>query len=125
MNFLSRLYHLVLLHGLVIYGIPDHQQQPLGIPVTSGEHHGHLKLNEHLEDVRRKSYADFSKSPVVNANEFEAMQSHILYMYEGVREPEKTFSFVRSNSVIDCLVITEQPTYHHLKLEDIGSPPTD
>lgn len=114
---------LLLLVGLLALGarpLPSSdEQKPIG---TLHESSDHITFPDHLNQVKNAKFEDY-KGCECDEEEFQAMKAHIQYMYEGVQKPAEVTSFVHGGLYGDCIWIKEQPTYHHLGLQEIAEPP--
>lgn len=120
---LTLLFSLIKTRAVLSKSVLDNEQQFLGNLNAADHDFTYLTLDDHLQSVRRSSYDYFLDSFVLDHEKFMTMQKHIIHMYEGVTEPSRIVRFGRHNSVIDCLPITEQPSYYHLRPGTIGSAP--
>lgn len=83
-----------------------------------------VSFDQFLRGVRSMRISDFAAragTRVEDANAFEDMRAHILYMYDGVKQVS---SFTRDGSYVDCIEIESQPSVRHLGLKELARPPT-
>ncbi|KAF2102595.1 hypothetical protein NA57DRAFT_32918 [Rhizodiscina lignyota] len=87
-------------------------------PITIDNQPDFIPFSQFLPQVQHANFTEYNDTAVLSEAEFQRMQSHVLYMYEGVHDRDS----VRVDYV-DCIAIREQPTYYHLKLGHIEQPP--
>ncbi len=79
---------------------------------------------EFLNIVRSARFEDYkgrSGIRVESPQAFEDMRTHILYMYEGVKQVS---SFIHDGAYADCIAMESQPSVRHLGIRKIAEPPS-
>jgi hypothetical protein len=74
-----------------------------------------------VKSARFEQYANRRDSRVKDAESFEEMRRHVLYMYDGVKQVS---SFRSEDAYADCITIESQPSIRHLGIREIARAPT-
>lgn len=75
-----------------------------------------------IQEVKDASLTSLDSTFGIGQDDFDEMKFHILNMYSGVSNDDIT-SFLLQKEHIDCISITEQPSFHLLKLKEIEIAP--
>jgi hypothetical protein len=106
---------------LAIVPASSQNQFPVAIDWTGEEDDSFIPFKKFIDQVGKAEYQHYAAREVETDEAFREMKEHVLYMYSCVES--QVTSFVLDTGHVDCIKITEQPSYCHAGMKEIAKPP--